>query len=306
MLEDNEREEDFEENYQDQDQQMDIYIENTENKFDDKDYLLRTYLQDIQKYPLLTRNEELNLARRAKEGDELAKQKIINSNLRFVVSIAKQFQNQGLPLMDLIAEGNIGLLTAIERFDPDTGNHFISYAVWWIRQSIMKAISEKSRLIRLPLNRVGTLLQVEKIEEKMRNKGENLSIENIAKALNVKDEDIQTVIQSSSEIQSLDSQVSSNTVIADLIADSSETPLESALKMDIKDIVNSLLSELTEKEQQIIKMRFGIDTFEQMSLLEIGKRFNLTKERIRQIEKRIMEKLMNSAKTEKIREEFVA
>ncbi|MBP7030398.1 MAG: sigma-70 family RNA polymerase sigma factor, partial [Spirochaetes bacterium] len=245
-------------------------------------------------------------ARRAKEGDELAKQKIINSNLRFVVSIAKQFQNQGLPLMDLIAEGNIGLLTAIERFDPDTGNHFISYAVWWIRQSIMKAISEKSRLIRLPLNRVGTLLQVEKIEEKMRNKGENLSIENIAKALNVKDEDIQTVIQSSSEIQSLDSQVSSNTVIADLIADSSETPLESALKMDIKDIVNSLLSELTEKEQQIIKMRFGIDTFEQMSLLEIGKRFNLTKERIRQIEKRIMEKLMNSAKTEKIREEFVA
>ncbi|NLJ04562.1 MAG: RNA polymerase sigma factor RpoD/SigA [Exilispira sp.] len=285
---------------------MDIYIENTENKFDDKDYLLRTYLQDIQKYPLLTRNEELNLARRAKEGDELAKQKIINSNLRFVVSIAKQFQNQGLPLMDLIAEGNIGLLTAIERFDPDTGNHFISYAVWWIRQSIMKAISEKSRLIRLPLNRVGTLLQVEKIEEKMRNKGENLSIENIAKALNVKDEDIQTVIQSSSEIQSLDSQVSSNTVIADLIADSSETPLESALKMDIKDIVNSLLSELTEKEQQIIKMRFGIDTFEQMSLLEIGKRFNLTKERIRQIEKRIMEKLMNSAKTEKIREEFVA
>ena len=306
MLEDNEREEDFEENYQDQDQQMDIYIENTENKFDDKDYLLRTYLQDIQKYPLLTRNEELNLARRAKEGDELAKQKIINSNLRFVVSIAKQFQNQGLPLMDLIAEGNIGLLTAIERFDPDTGNHFISYAVWWIRQSIMKAISEKSRLIRLPLNRVGTLLQVEKLEEKMRNKGENLSIENIAKTLNVKDEDIQTVIQSSSEIQSLDSQVSSNTVIADLIADSSETPLESALKMDIQDIVNSLLSELTEKEQQIIKMRFGIDTFEQMSLLEIGKRFNLTKERIRQIEKRIMEKLMNSAKTEKIREEFVA
>ncbi|MBP8991595.1 MAG: RNA polymerase sigma factor RpoD/SigA [Spirochaetes bacterium] len=285
---------------------MDIYIENTENKFDDKDYLLRTYLQDIQKYPLLTRNEELNLARRAKEGDELAKQKIINSNLRFVVSIAKQFQNQGLPLMDLIAEGNIGLLTAIERFDPDTGNHFISYAVWWIRQSIMKAISEKSRLIRLPLNRVGTLLQVEKLEEKMRNKGENLSIENIAKTLNVKDEDIQTVIQSSSEIQSLDSQVSSNTVIADLIADSSETPLESALKMDIQDIVNSLLSELTEKEQQIIKMRFGIDTFEEMSLLEIGKKFNLTKERIRQIEKRIMEKLMNSKKTEKIREEFVA
>ncbi len=283
-----------------------IYIDTVNSANDDKDYLLRTYLQDVKKIPLLSREEEIDLAKKAKNGDEKAREKIVSANLRFVVSVAKQYQNQGLPLMDLIAEGNIGLLKAIERFDPDTGNHFISYAVWWIRQSIMKALSEKSRTIRLPLNQVSTLFAVEKEEDKMTNEGENISIQKIAQRLNISDDKVNTVLNAASEIQSLDMPLSDNAVFGDVIPDNSETPLDMALKMDIKDMVNSVLSTLSEKEQKIIKMRFGMLDGKEMSLLEVGKRFNLTKERIRQIEKRAMQKIMNCQKISKFRQEFVA
>ncbi|HPC38860.1 MAG TPA: sigma-70 family RNA polymerase sigma factor [Exilispira sp.] len=297
----------YEDNIEEEDNEKEIqYVTNDITSNDDKDYLLRTYLQDIKKIPLLTRDEELELARKAKNGDEKAKEKIVSANLRFVVSVAKQYQNQGLSLMDLIAEGNIGLLKAIEKFDPDSGNHFISYAVWWIRQSIMKALSEKSRTIRLPLNQVSTLFAVEKAEDSLVNEGENISVKKIAEKLNISDDKVSTIINAASEIESLDMPLSDNTVFADIIADNSETPLDMAMKMDIKDIINTALSTLSDKEKKIIKMRFGLYDGKEMSLLEIGKRFNLTKERIRQIEKRALEKIMNCQKLSKFYQEYVA
>lgn len=297
----------YEDNIEEEDNEKENqYVTNDLTSNDDKDYLLRTYLQDIKKIPLLTRDEELELARKAKNGDEKAKEKIVSANLRFVVSVAKQYQNQGMSLMDLIAEGNIGLLKAIEKFDPDSGNHFISYAVWWIRQSIMKALSEKSRTIRLPLNQVSTLFAVEKAEDSLVNEGENISVKKIAEKLNISDDKVSTIINASSEIESLDMPLSDNTVFADIIADNSETPLDMAMKMDIKDIINTALSTLSDKEKKIIKMRFGLYDGKEMSLLEIGKRFNLTKERIRQIEKRALQKIMNCQKLSKFYQEYVA
>ncbi|MEJ5274057.1 MAG: sigma-70 family RNA polymerase sigma factor [Spirochaetota bacterium] len=297
----------YEDNIEEEDNEKEIqYVTNDITSNDDKDYLLRTYLQDIKKIPLLTRDEELELARKAKNGDEKAKEKIVSANLRFVVSVAKQYQNQGMSLMDLIAEGNIGLLKAIEKFDPDSGNHFISYAVWWIRQSIMKALSEKSRTIRLPLNQVSTLFAVEKAEDSLVNEGENISVKKIAEKLNISDDKVSTIINAASEIESLDMPLSDNTVFADIIADNSETPLDMAMKMDIKDIINTALSTLSDKEKKIIKMRFGLYDGKEMSLLEIGKRFNLTKERIRQIEKRALQKIMNCQKLSKFYQEYVA
>jgi len=293
--------------FEDKDNEKEIqYVENDNSSNDDKDYLLRTYLQDIKKVPLLTREEEIELAKKAKEGDEKAKEKIVAANLRFVVSVAKQYQNQGMSLMDLIAEGNIGLLNAVERFDPDAGNHFISYAVWWIRQSIMKALSEKTRTIRLPLNQVSTLFAVEKAEDSLMNDGENISIKKIAEKLNISDDKVATIINAASEIESLDMPVSDNAVFGDIIPDNSETPLDMALKMDIKDIVNVALSSLSDKERKIIKLRFGLYDGKEMSLLEIGKRFNLTKERIRQIEKRALQKIMNCQKLSEFHQEYVA
>lgn len=293
--------------FEDKDNEKEIqYVENDNSSNDDKDYLLRTYLQDIKKVPLLTREEEIELAKKAKEGDEKAKEKIVAANLRFVVSVAKQYQNQGMSLMDLIAEGNIGLLNAVERFDPDAGNHFISYAVWWIRQSIMKALSEKTRTIRLPLNQVSTLFAVEKAEDSLMSDGENISIKKIAEKLNISDDKVATIINAASEIESLDMPVSDNAVFGDIIPDNSETPLDMALKMDIKDIVNVALSSLSDKERKIIKLRFGLYDGKEMSLLEIGKRFNLTKERIRQIEKRALQKIMNCQKLSEFHQEYVA
>ncbi|MFN3412034.1 MAG: RNA polymerase sigma factor RpoD/SigA, partial [Exilispira sp.] len=202
----------YDEEYIDNNDQNLQYVDNANITNDDKDYLLRAYLQDVKRIPLLSREEELELAKKAKNGDEKAKEKLVSSNLRFVVSVAKQYQNQGLSLMDLIAEGNIGLIKAVERFDPDTGNHFISYAVWWIRQSIMKALSEKSRTIRLPLNQISTLFAVEKAEGFLFNEGENISVKKIAEMLNISDEKVSNVINAASEIQSLDMPLSDNAV----------------------------------------------------------------------------------------------
>ncbi len=282
------------------------YVDTEDLQNDDKDFLLKTYLQDVKKIQLLTREQEIELAKKVRNGDEKAKEKLIASNLRFVVSIAKQYQNQGLSLMDLIAEGNLGLIKAAEKFDPDTGNHFISYAVWWIRQSIMKAISEKSRMIRLPLNQVSTLFAVEKIEDNLINEGEDVSVKKIAEKLKLSDEKIANVINAASEIQSLDIPLSENTSFGDIIPDNSETPMDIALKMDIKDAINSAIATLSEKEQKIIRLRFGMIDGKEMSLLEIGKRFNLTKERIRQIEKRALQKISKCEKLSKFHQEYVA
>ena len=271
---------------------------------DDKDFLFKSYFNDVKKYPLLTREEEDELTRLAKLGDQTAKERLINANLRFVVSVAKKYQNQGLPLMDLIAEGNVGLLTAIEKFDPDMGYHFISYAVWWIRQSILKALSEKTKLIRLPLNKMNDLLHIERIIEEAQNKGKNLDSSEIAMKLGISKETVEEVLSISRDYLSFDYKLHNtqdSSTLGEIINDEKENPEENFEKSYVKDIIDQVLDTLTEREKKIIKMRFGLDNNEPLSLQEIGKEFKLTKERIRQIEKKALRKLKHPSRTRKLK-----
>ncbi|MBR5668693.1 MAG: RNA polymerase sigma factor RpoD/SigA, partial [Spirochaetales bacterium] len=170
---------------------------------------LTLYLRDIEKIPLITREEEYDLALKAKAGDSWARERLVNGNLRFVVSIAKQYQNRGLPLVDLISEGNIGLLTAIDKFEPEKGYHFISYAVWWIRQAILKAIGEKSRMIRLPMNKSADLVQILQAKNNLEKAGlDDVSIEDIARECNMVSKDVLDIMQIAREVSSLDAPVS--------------------------------------------------------------------------------------------------
>lgn len=272
--------------------------------------ILTMYLKDINKIPLLTRDEELSLAKRVVEGDELARKRMIESNLRFVVNVAKKYQNQGLPLIDLINEGNIGLMTALEKFDPDKGYHFISYAVWWIRQSVMKAINEKSRAVRLPLNRTNELLQIQKAQRSLMtdNNTENPTAEDIGKLTGFDAEHVNNLLSISRELVSLDAPVFSDTSsssIGDFIEDEAQSPEDSLMDVALKEDINTVLSTLTDREREIIELRFGLVGKMPMSLKEIGEIYNLTKERIRQIEKKALERLRVPQKS-KILESYIA
>ncbi|MEM5948824.1 RNA polymerase sigma factor RpoD/SigA [Spirochaetia bacterium 38H-sp] len=260
---------------------------------------LSMYLKEINKIPLLTREEEDYYARLAVNGDEEAKQKLVTANLRFVVNVAKKYQNQGLPLSDLISEGNIGLLNAIERFDPDKGYHFISYAVWWIRQAILKAISEKSRMIRLPLNRANELVQIEKARKIINSQGgESDEISRVAETLDYDESHVANLINISRDYVSLDTPVyedKDSTMLGDYLSDdASRPPEEVVVEQSLKNDIDRLLETLTEKEADIIRYRFGLNGRHPMSLKEIGDIYNLTKERIRQIEKKALKKMQES------------
>ncbi len=255
---------------------------------------LSMYLRDIEKIPLLDRDEEFDLAVKAKNGDSKARERLVNGNLRFVVSIAKQFQNRGLPLIDLISEGNIGLLTAIDKFEPEKGYHFISYAVWWIRQSILKAIGEKSRMIRLPMNKSADLIQVLHAKSEIEKVGsDDATIEQIAEQCGMEAEDVLELMQMSREVSSLDAPVNreEDTSFGDFIESDGPRPEEVVLDKSMKESVNRILETLPEKERGIIKLRFGLDNQDAMSLKEVGEIYNLTKERIRQIEKKVLNNL---------------
>jgi RNA polymerase primary sigma factor len=272
--------------------------------------ILSIYLKEINRIPLLTKEEEFSLAKRVVEGDEFARKRMIESNLRFVVNVAKKYQNQGLPLMDLINEGNIGLMTALEKFDPDKGYHFISYAVWWIRQSIMKAINEKSRAVRLPLNRTNELLQIQKAQRSLMSdfSTEDPSAEEIGKLTGFDPEHVNHLLGISRDLVSLDAPVFNDTgssSVGDFIEDGSLSPEDSLLDVSLKEDINLVLSTLTDKEREIIELRFGLDGKIPMSLKEIGEIYNLTKERIRQIEKKALERLKTPQKS-KILESYIA
>ena len=266
---------------------------------------LATYLKEINKIPLLTAEEELKYAKLAEQGDKHAKEILVNSNLRFVVNVAKKYQNQGLPLMDIISEGNIGLMNAAERFDVSKGYKFISYAVWWIKQAILKAICEKSRMIRLPLNRANELVQIEKAKKEMDFWGaENEESGEIAQLLNMDKKMVQTILNVAKEPVSIDAPVfdepESSSINDFLQDDRHQQPDENALDMSLRGEINKLLENLDKREADIIRYRFGLDGYEQLSLKEVGLIFDLTKERIRQIEKKALQELKAPAERQKL------
>ncbi|SIQ70026.1 RNA polymerase primary sigma factor [Alkalispirochaeta americana] len=276
----------------------------------DDENVLSIYLKEINRIPLLTREEEVEHARRVAAGDEASKEVLINANLRFVVNVAKKYQNQGLPLSDLISEGNIGLMNAIDRFDVEKGYHFISYAVWWIRQAILKAICEKSRMIRLPLNRANELVQIEKVRKEITGtRGEEAELREIARTLDMTPEHVADLVGISRDMISLETPVyneKDSSMLGDFIEDKQYVQpealmIERALKTDI----DKALTTLTEKEADIIRFRFGLNGRSPLSLKEIGDRYGLTKERIRQIEKKALRQLQSPRRAQYL-EAYVA
>jgi len=272
----------------------------------DDENILSLYLKEINRIPLLTRSEEEETAGAAAKGDKTAKNRLIKANLRFVVNVAKKYQNQGLPLADLISEGNIGLINAIERFDVSKGYHFISYAVWWIRQAILKAICEKSRMIRLPLNRANELVQIEKVRKELGGAGRGDSeIVEIARQLDMDEDHVADLINISRDLISLDTPIydeKDSSLLSDFVEDRGyKPPHEVVVDKALREEINLVLDTLSQKEADIIQYRFGLNGRRPMSLKEIGSRYKLTKERIRQIEKKALKRLQHPSRSSPLR-----
>jgi RNA polymerase sigma factor, sigma-70 family len=276
-----------------------------------EDSVLSMYLKDINKVPLLTREEESTLALQAASGDKEAKNRIVNANLRFVVNVAKKYQNHGLDLPDLISEGNIGLLTAIDRFEVSKGYHFISYAVWWIRQAILKAICEKSRAIRLPLNRANELVQIEHARKIVGgNKTEEEELADVAKMLNMSVGHVREMVNISRDMVSLDAEVGNTerdgTTLGDFLVDTTAPqPDEKVLSDAMSHDIEEMLSTLKPNEARVLRLRFGLNGAKPLSLKEVGDICNLTKERIRQIEKHAIIRMQHPTRSRRL-EAYVA
>ena len=273
--------------------------------------ILSLYLKDINKVSLLSREEETDLALKAKAGDKAAKDKIVNANLRFVVNVAKKYQNHGLDLPDLISEGNIGLLTAVDRFDVSKGYHFISYAVWWIRQAILKAICEKSRAIRLPLNRANELVQIEHARKLMAgDKTEEQEFAEVARMLKMDKQHVREMVNISRDMISLDAQIASSdndrTSVSDFIEDERyDNPDEEAISNAMKRDIGKVLNTLKPNEAKVLSLRYGLNGTRPMSLKEVGDTCNLTKERIRQIEKHAIVRMRHPRRMQRL-EAYIA
>ncbi|MBL7875469.1 MAG: RNA polymerase sigma factor RpoD/SigA, partial [Cyclobacteriaceae bacterium] len=266
---------------------------------------LDKYLQEIGKVDLLTPDEEVELAKRIKEGDQIALEKLTKANLRFVVSVAKQYQNQGLSLGDLINEGNLGLIKAAQRFDETRGFKFISYAVWWIRQSILQALAEQSRIVRLPLNRVGSLNKISKTFSELEQKFEREpSPEELAEVLEVTTAEVVDTMKISGRHVSMDApfvQGEENSLLDVLENDSEETPDSGLMTDSLRREVQRALSTLTQRESDVITLYFGLNGEHAMTLEEIGEKFNLTRERVRQIKEKAIRRLRHTSRSKALK-----
>jgi len=275
-----------------------------------QDNLLCMYLKEINQYPLLDREEERVVCRRAAAGDRGAREQLIRSNLRFVVAVAKRYRTKEIPLLDLINEGNIGLLKAVEHFDVDKGYHFISYAAWWVRQSILKALSDKSRMIRLPWNRANELVHIErKRRELLAENAGCQDLGRIAAELGMSENHVGNLISLSQAPLSLDSPVPGDadvSVLGDLICDrTGQSPEEEAVIRSLNRHIHKLVATLSPKEAEILALRYGLNGEKVLSLREIGRRYKLSRERIRQIEKKAINKL-RSPSCRQLLEAYVA
>ena len=266
---------------------------------------LDRYLQEIGEVPLLTPDEEIDLARSIKKEDQEALEKLTKANLRFVVSVAKQYQNQGLSLGDLINEGNLGLIKAAKRFDETRGFKFISYAVWWIRQSILQALAEQSRVVRLPLNRVGALNKIGKAFSNLEQEYEREpSASEIAEELEMTPYEVSDTLKISGKHLSLDAPFNQgdDNRLLDVIQDDHQPPpddllLDESLRIEVK----RALKTLSDREAEVIKLYFGLDREHPLTLEEIGERFNLTRERVRQIKEKAIRRLRHTSRSRMLR-----
>ena len=266
---------------------------------------LSKYLQEISKYEPLSPDREVELAIRVKQGDRRALKELTEANLRFVVSVAKDYQGQGLPLTDLINEGNLGLIKAAERFDETRGFKFISYAVWWIRQSVLQALAEHSRIVRLPLNRVGTISKINKASEKLEQEFERSPrADELAHQLEMKINEINDAQRIARRHHSLDTPFSDDEknslldVIADVNTEAPDLELHmNSLEKEVKDALDTL----KDREKDVIKMYFGIDREYALTLNEIGEEFGLTRERVRQIKEKAIRRLRHRSRSKKLR-----
>ena len=262
---------------------------------------LDNYLHDIGKVELITAEEEVELARKIKEGDQAALEKLTKANLRFVVSVAKQYQSQGLSLPDLINEGNLGLIKAAQRFDETRGFKFISYAVWWIRQSILQALAEQSRIVRLPLNKIGTINKINKAYAALEQQYEREPrADEIASLLDITEAEVKDSLRNSSRHLSMDASLSQdkdNNMYDVLKSEDSPTPDKGLLYESLRQEIDRTISTLPQREADIIKLYFGLDSKHPMTLEEIGEKFDLTRERVRQIKEKAIRKLRQSSRS---------
>ncbi len=266
---------------------------------------LDKYLQEIGKVDLLTPDEEVDLAKRIREGDQFALEKLTKANLRFVVSVAKQYQNQGLSLGDLINEGNLGLIKAAQRFDETRGFKFISYAVWWIRQSILQALAEQSRIVRLPLNRVGSLNKISKTFSELEQKFEREpSPDELAEVLEVSTSEVVDTLKISGRHVSMDApfvQGEENSLLDVLENDGEDTPDSGLINDSLRKEVQRALSTLTQREADVIALYFGLNGEHAMTLEEIGEKFSLTRERVRQIKEKAIRRLRHTSRSKALK-----
>ncbi len=262
---------------------------------------LDKYLHDIGKEEMITADEEVELARKIKGGDQQALDRLVNANLRFVVSVAKQYQNQGLSLPDLINEGNLGLIKAAQRFDETRGFKFISYAVWWIRQSILQALAEQSRIIRLPLNQVGSINKIRKTSSKLEQIYERLpSTDEIAEQLDLPEHKIKNAMKINTRYISMDAPLRADddqVFLDQFVPDDVEGTDEALMRESLGREIQRSLASLSEKERDVINMYYGIGMNHGYTLEEIGAKFDLTRERVRQIKEKAIRRLKNTARS---------